>query len=47
MSHIEQLVAQQADPPRAAGTHLCPSCGKPWYSAAVADDCCGDWLGYD
>lgn len=25
----------------------CPSCGKVWYSQAVAEDCCGDWLGYD
>lgn len=25
----------------------CPVCGKLWHSAAVASDCCGDWLGYD
>lgn len=30
-----------------APTYTCPSCGKVWYSSAVADDCCGDWLGYD
>lgn len=33
--------------PQPAPTFTCPSCEKVWYSAAVADDCCGDWLGYD
>lgn len=28
-------------------TYPCPNCGKSWYSEAVADDCCGDWLGYN
>ncbi len=40
---IERLVSEQADP----APYRCPECGKPWWSEAVADDCCGDWLGYD
>lgn len=25
----------------------CPECEKPWATPSAAQDCCGDWLGYD
>lgn len=25
----------------------CPECEKRWATQSAAEDCCGDWLGYD
>lgn len=27
--------------------YVCPECEKPWATPSAAEDCCGDWLGYD
>jgi len=40
---IEDIVADQADPK----PYACEDYGKRWCMPSAAEDCCGDWLGYD